>query len=708
MDDKEIREAAPEETTEETVLTQQTVRLDLPEVVEVEETAAPMEKLTVEQEDTEEDISEEMEFDLDAIMKEFGSAPEEPEEEPEETAPAEEETEETEPVTADTIRLDTIAVEKKAKKLRFAAPITEEEDREPYSEQWEPEYEQPMGEYVPPQPIQFRPRSRIRELKRKLVAGPEKRYYELAEQGLGKLQLAIFFSVIVALVCAGSTVLYAMGFVPENRMKLMVFSQFFLMLVSALLGYNQLIEGVSDVFKGRFSLNTMLVVTFVLCCLDGALGLQQLRVPCCAAFSLIVTMSLWSAHNRRNTEMGQMDTLRKAVRLDGVCISSDYYEKKKGLLRTEGEPEDFMDHYEKPSTPEKVMCWYALLATVASLGIGVASYLFYQDVFIAVQVAEVCLLAALPATIFITLSRPKALLQRRLHNVGTVICGWQGVKRLRGKAVFPVEYSDLYPVGSARMNGVKFFGSRPTDEVVAYCTAVVTANASGLTPLFQQVLESRNGYHYDCQDLQCYEGGIGGLVEGEAVLVGSMSFLKEMGVEIPDGMRVNQAVCVAIEGELCGLFALTYENTRSAVVGLASLCSGRNAMPIFATEDFLLNPGFIRSRFGIKPKKLRFPEIAVRKELQAKQPDEEKPAVMLVTREGLASYASGIAGAKALHGGSWVGLALHLLGGIVGLGIMVFLMLLGRWDLLVPVNLFAYQLVWMIPGLLVSEWTRFV
>ena len=64
--------------------------------------------------------------------------------------------------------------------------------------------------------------------------------------------------------------------------------------------------------------------------------------------------------------------------------------------------------------------------------------------------------------------------------------------------------------------------------------------------------------------------------------------------------------------------------------------------------------------------------------------------------------------AKALRGGSWVGLVLHLLGGIVGLGIMVLLMLLGRWDLLTPVNLFAYQLVWMIPGLLVTEWTRFV
>ena len=46
-------------------------------------------------------------------------------------------------------------------------------------------------EFTAPAPIVFTPRSRLRELKKKLVAGPEKRYYELSEQGLGKLQLAI-------------------------------------------------------------------------------------------------------------------------------------------------------------------------------------------------------------------------------------------------------------------------------------------------------------------------------------------------------------------------------------------------------------------------------------------------------------------------------------------------------------------------------------
>ena len=64
----------------------------------------------------------------------------------------------------------------------------------------------------------------------------------------------------------------------------------------------------------------MLTVTFLACCADSVLCLQELRVPICAAFTLEVFMALWAAYHRRTTEMGQMDTMRKAVRLDSICI----------------------------------------------------------------------------------------------------------------------------------------------------------------------------------------------------------------------------------------------------------------------------------------------------------------------------------------------------------------------------------------------------
>ena len=690
-------------------------------------------------------------FDLDEILKEF--APEAGAQPEQETAPEEQEAisdeiflnfgnEETDGMDEDTVRIhlpmhretapdmgDTIRLDKiqgvddtlrldnveltgqESQQEETEAPAQENEPEpkaEAFSESWQPEYEQPMGEYVPPQPIIFHPRSRLRELKRKLVAGPERRYYEISEIGFGKLQIAIFLSFLVVVLSAGATTLYALGMVSAARMKLMVFFQFFTMLVSALLGCYQMMEGISDLFKGRFTHNTMLLVTFIACCADGVFCLREQRIPCCAAFSLQVTMCLWSAYHRRSTEMAMMDTMRKGIQMDGIKSVPDYYESTKGLVRAEGQVEDFMDNYSKPSRPEKVMNWYALAATAVSIGNGVAAWLLHDSLSFGLQVISVSLLAAVPVTSFVTLTRPMAVLERKLHKLGTVLCGWQGVVGLSGRAVFPVKHEDLFPVGSCKLNGVKFYGSRDPDQVVAYCAALVNADGGGLVPLFEHLLTSRNGRHYGVENFRGYNGGIGGEVCGEPVLLGTLNCLKELGVEIPEGTSVNQAVYAAIDGEFCGVFAVTYAKVRSSSAGLRTLCGYRTLRPVMTSGDFMLTDSFIRSRFGVNSRRIFFPDRELREELSEIQPQEESPALAIVTGKGFAPFAFAVTGARSLRTVSWIGVAIHLFGGIVGLAMMTLLAIIGAADLLTPTNLLLYELIWVVPGLLITEWTRSV
>jgi len=656
----------------------------------------------------------EQEFSLEDIMREFGaSIPEEPTEETETEQPATQE----EPkmtVTGDTIRLEGIPVT--AGKVRNAQPITDEEEEEftavpipektePYSQEWEPEYEQPIAEYVPPRPIVFHPRSRLRELKRKLVAGPEKQYYALSEKGLGKLQAAIFVSVLVVLISAAATAMYALGWVQEDRQRLMVFGQFLAMLISALLGSYQLLEGAGALLRKKFTPNTLLLFTFVLCCVDGVMGLRQLRVPCCAAFSLQVTMSLWSAYQQRNTKLGQLDTMRKATRLDSICKVPEYYEDTDGLLRGEGQVEDFMDTYQQPARLEKVLSVYTLVALCVSVAVGVLAGVLH-GVDTGVQVAAVTCLAAMPATLLVTLSRPMAVLERRFHALGTVLCGWKGVEALGKKLLFPVEHGDLFPVDAVKMNGVKFFGSRQPDEIIAYAAPLIAADGGSLEPLFTHLLDSRNGMHYDLEDFRSYDdGGIGGTVNGESVLAGDLEFLKAMGVETPEGIRVNQAVCVAIDGELCGLFAVTYEKDRASAAGMYTLCAYRGLKPVLISDDFMLTPEFLHNTLGVNPKKVLIPEREDRKLLQQKTA-EESQVVALITSEGLAPFAYAVTGARSLKTAAKLGVVIHMIGGILGMLMMLALAIIGATSLLTPANLFLYELVWMVPGLLITEWTR--
>ena len=691
------------------------------------------------------DLSQE--FDLEEIMREFGShEPEEkkPEETPGEEAPVEEapaeEGEALPELSATTIRMEAgveetteeITVEEPAEEAPAEVPPAEEpaaeeqpveveppaEEEAPAEEppaeapagaeafagKWEPEFEQPMGEYVPPQPILFQPRSRLRELKRQLIAGPEKLYYELAEKGLGKLQAGIFLSALLVILSGLSTALYAMNMVDPSRLRLMVFFQIFVMLLSALLGSFQMIDGLLAPFRKRFTLNTLLLITFLVCCVDAFFCLQQLRVPCCAVFGLQVTLSLCNAYQERMDRMGMLDTMRKATRLDGVAACPDYYEGAAGFLRKEGQVEDFMDNLDRRSTPQKVQDIYALIAFLASAAIAAVALVLGGSVATFFQVWAVTLLAAAPASAFVIFSRPAAILQRRLHRLGTVICGWQGIVGLSGKAVFPLTHKDLFPGNMVKMNGVKFFGHRDPDEIVAYSTALMVAADSALAPLFTQVLDSRNGRHYDARAFQSYEGGIGCQVKGEPVLAGSAAFLRQMGVEVPQNIQLADGVYVAVDGELCGLFAMTYGKSKSTVAGLATLSAHKNLRPLVLSREFSLNAQSLHARLGLKTKRFIFPQNP--EELWQKEVPEEAPSLLLTTRDGLSPIAYGITGARALRLTWILGLIIHLIGGILGLGIMLTLVLLGSLHLLTPANLLLYHCIWLIPGILITEWTR--
>jgi len=685
------------------------------------------------------DEKELQEFSLEDIMKEFSDhdtvveteqseiealeqLPEEPETEETPESLPEEEAPKT-AVTSDTIRMsDTIrlnVVRHTKGEVHNAKPIEDEEEApaeqqpeekgetaEPFSEGWEPEYEQPIAEYVPPRPVLIHPRSRIRELKSKLVAGPEKIYYKLQEKGLGKLQVAIFFNILVVVISALATAMDAFGMVGENRMKLLVFGQFLAMLVSALLGSFRLIEGVEDIFKKRFSMNSALVVSFLLCCADGVICLQELRVPCCAAFSLQMLMSLWNTYQKRNTVMGQMDTLRKANHLEGIGVAPDYYEGINGLLRKEAELEDFMDTYREPSMLNKILSVYALVVTGLSIGLGITAGVMH-GVSMGIQVAAVTTLAAVPASIFVTLSRPMAILERRLHSLHAVLCGWQGVEHLSKKAVFPLSHEDLCPLGTVKLNGVKFYGNRDSDEIIAYCAALCNLDGGALAPIFNHLLESRNGIRYEVANFNDYgTGGIGGEVNAEPVLLGTLEFLRSMGVDVPESIRVSHAVGISVDGELCGLFAIVYDKVRSSVSGLATLTSYRGLKPILISDDFMMTGPFLRSKFGVNPKRVLIPDEDLCGELREKMLPEDAKAMAISTGEGFAPFAYCVTGSKAVKAASTLGVIVHLIGGIVGVGIMAALAILGAQNLLTPANMFLYELVWMVPGLLITEWTR--
>ena len=103
-----------------------------------------------------------------------------------------------------------------------------------------------------------------------------------------------------------------------------------------------------------------------------------------------------------------------------------------------------------------------------------------------------------------------------------------------------------------------------------------------------------------------------------------------------------------------------------------------------------------------------FPDRETRASLSRRTADPESPVLALTIRDELVSSIYAVTGASALYTSCRLGLLIHILGGIVGLLIMFVLAFQGSTEILTPTRVLLYQLIWMVPGLLVTEWARTV
>ncbi|MBO7184376.1 MAG: hypothetical protein J6V34_01120 [Oscillospiraceae bacterium] len=584
-----------------------------------------------------------------------------------------------------------------------ARPV--KKDTVPYSAKWEPEYDSPMGNFTPQEPIAFPAKNRPQILKEKLEKGPQQRYQELSKTGLGRLHAGMLLNLFLFLASSATAMLYYK--VDIQRLQLMVVGQLLILLLSALVGAKLLLDGIKDLYQRRFHMSGLLVVSFFLCCFDGLLCLSGRSLPFSSVFVMQMLMAQWAECQKRQTEMSQMDTLRKASDLTAVVKTPAFYKNCPAYHTVEGHPEDFLDHYNQDVGPQKLLCRYALGAVI--LG-GVLAFIcmILHGFAMGIRVYAAALLAAMPASVFVGIERPMAILERRMHKLGTVLCGWRGLQNIEKQGYYPLGHKDLFPENHVKLNGMRFYGERNLNTIVSYVAALMAADGGSLAGPFEQLRSSRNARVCRVEDLTSYPDGVGGQIDGLSVIAGTLEFMENMGVVLPDGARIPHAVYAAVNQSLCAVFAVSFTRSKSSASGLRTLCDSSHVRPILVDCDFALTGAFLEQKLGVDIHRMQFPDSMTRMKLSQKKPAENAPAIALVTRGGLAQKAYAVTGGAALRSAWRAGAAVHILGGSIGFLAVAILALQGSLFLLTPYNLLLYGCVWMIPGLLVTEWTRSV
>lgn len=294
---------------------------------------------------------------------------------------------------------------------------------------------------------------------------------------------------------------------------------------------------------------------------------------------------------------------------------------------------------------------------------------------------------------------PLKRIAARLAKSGSAVAGFSGADAIRRSNCVILTDGDLFPPGTVTLGGLKVFGEE-SGKVISYAATMAHASQSGLSRLFDTLLEGEGGRLEPLDDLSFYEeGGVSGLIHGETVLFGTAAFCRKMHVTMPGGLSLKTGAFLAVDGTLIAVFAVKYTAAENVDWALHALKRSR-ITPVLAVRDGSITPALLKRKFGTDARAV-YPTISTRLALSEK--DGEHPYALLY-REGLMPYAEIAVGSKRLVHAVRMAAVLSLGSSAVSALLAFYLTFVGAYSALTPVSMLLYLLLWALAALIEGFW----
>ena len=296
---------------------------------------------------------------------------------------------------------------------------------------------------------------------------------------------------------------------------------------------------------------------------------------------------------------------------------------------------------------------------------------------------------------------PYSRIARRLHKAGCAVAGWRGAEQISRRRAMILTDGDLFPPGTIQLNGVKVFGEDMA-KVSSYAASMARAADCGLQRLFDGQLRSEGGHYQKVDDFSFYEeGGYSATIRGETVLMGTASFMRKMEVRLPAGINLRTGVFLAMDRQLAAVFAVKYHPSENVDYALRMMRRS-HITPILASRDPNITPALLKRKFH-KGVKVDYPSLTDRVAFSEAELDRGMPRALLF-REGLLPYAETVVGSRRLCGAVRRAMGISLLGSVAGTLLAFYLVFQGAYNLISPLLLVVFLLLWTLPVLVLSDW----
>lgn len=414
-------------------------------------------------------------------------------------------------------------------------------------------------------------------------------------------------------------------------------------LVVMALGVDVLVRGFEDILRLEPGVESLTFISCLMSVLDGIHMLLTGSFASGLPFSLISCVSLLTAMSARKLYyMAMCDSLRSSVASTsfyGVTADSESMEERRILKKISGNSDGFYWKLVAPDAGEKIYDRAApylvilsfVLAFLASVGRGRIDS-FAHDFS---ALTAVC--SAFPAALIFALPFRHAASSAR--KSGGAIAGWEGAEDIFYTDGALITDLDLYPYGSVTLSGMKPADGVNREKLIICTSSLIIASGSGISRVFEELLRSQGLNPRRTDDFSCYDGGgIGAVINGERVLVGTGAFMNLMGIRCPEELNTTSSIFTAINDRYAGVFSLNYVPSNSVHTALLALLRTKTNL-LMAVRDFNVTPNTVKQKFSVSMDGVEYLPIDATYELTHTTLSRGAGISAILCRGGLAPFA---------------------------------------------------------------------
>ena len=227
----------------------------------------------------------------------------------------------------------------------------------------------------------------------------------------------------------------------------------------------------------------------------------------------------------------------------------------------------FRSHYsEEEDAGETVYGIVAPLLLAAAPVLSLAAVVLTKNYTLFFHVLAALAGAAASFSALIAFPLPFCMVQQELFRSGTAVGGWSGIRDIGTAGSVVITDKDLFPSETISIESVRILEGVDPQTAISYVSSLISASGSCLAPVFTELVRKNNCVLQSVGEFRCHEaGGLTAMIDGAEVLVGSSTFMKLMGIHLPQKLSSKNSVFLAINSRLVGIITVSYKPVVSEI-----------------------------------------------------------------------------------------------------------------------------------------------